>query len=331
MCSALGRGGSARLTKPPTGQEGRCQARGTTKQPRLTVMTGNTATVPGAASPLAAPSCASLTGWTHHKRANWRLSGRSPQRSCRCVTVEAHPLPFKHQDNTLSAAPARRRRSCRRSCRRADASSPSGGRRTQTVTAVCIFRVFPFFSPWTVDYFKRGRYGGDGCGFCGRTRSSHLFRLDDGARRARVEMGVVFWRGLAFPIRIGQRALQLPWCPSVCGGGRGWSSCWCESEGAGPGVLWGVGRSGKGGARVCECLCARRCACPLVSTVQCHRMKKKKNRSSGTQVSRDCYSSIENRFVTICHMFSGILDLFRHCVHSSAPLLPTALTLKPTS
>ncbi|CAB1443063.1 unnamed protein product [Pleuronectes platessa] len=136
MCSALGRGGSARLTKPPTGQEGRCQARGTTKQPRITVMTGNTASVPGAASPLAAPSCASLTGWTHHKRANWRLSGRSPQRSCRCVTVEAHPLPFKHQDNTLSAAPARRRRSCRRSCRRADASSPSVAHRAQTVTAV---------------------------------------------------------------------------------------------------------------------------------------------------------------------------------------------------
>lgn len=97
ICSALGRSGSARLTKPPT-QPGRAVPSAfTIKQPsKITETTESELAVP-------APSDASrpfpaipLPGKTVHKRANLCLSERHPQGSWRCVTVEAHPLPFKH-------------------------------------------------------------------------------------------------------------------------------------------------------------------------------------------------------------------------------------------
>lgn len=105
------------------------------------------------------------------------------------MTVEASPLPFKHQDYTLSAlllpppflsphdAGTPRRR-------------PSGTE--SKPSQLLVFYAYSLFFSCTIDFFN-GEIRGDSCGFCGRTRSSHIFRLDDGARRARVEMGVVFW------------------------------------------------------------------------------------------------------------------------------------------
>lgn len=160
-------------------------------------------TVPGRT----APASVALSGYPVHKPVKRRLSERYPRRSWLCVTVEAHPLPFKHQDYTLlpvSAAPHAALR---------DAATPLLRRRpscteSKPLAAFLFHGCSPYFRA-QLRFFK-GRYGLDSCGFCGRTRSSHIFRLDDGARRARVEMGVVFWRGLAFSIGIGCTGLQLP-------------------------------------------------------------------------------------------------------------------------
>lgn len=45
--------------------------------------------------------CPHFSGRAVHTRAKSRLSQRHPRGSWQCVTAEAHPLPFKHQDNTL--------------------------------------------------------------------------------------------------------------------------------------------------------------------------------------------------------------------------------------
>lgn len=53
ICSALGRSGSARLTKPPTSQEGRCQAEAQSGNPqKITETTAHTATVGLLAGPV---------------------------------------------------------------------------------------------------------------------------------------------------------------------------------------------------------------------------------------------------------------------------------------
>ena len=93
------------------------------------------------------------------------------------MTVEAHPLPFKHQDNTLSAAPApsppflsphearrRRRKGRRRRRRRRRRSLVAVGRATRIEPSpVFVFYACSFF-PYTIGlfffvFFKRGRYG----------------------------------------------------------------------------------------------------------------------------------------------------------------------------
>lgn len=67
------------------------------------------------------------------------------------MTVEAHPLPFKHQDNTLFAAPACRRRFSRRATR---GRLVAVRRAPKTNRHQCLyFTRIPFFS-CTIDFFK---------------------------------------------------------------------------------------------------------------------------------------------------------------------------------
>lgn len=196
ICSALGRSGSARLTKPPT-QPGRAVPSALTNEQtsKITETAERELTVLAPSVSSRAFPASPSSGKTVHKRANWCPSGRYPQRSCQCVTVQAHPLPFKHPGQhppRFALARHRRFSPSPPNTRRGDASSPSVARRNRAVTLVCILSVFRFYSCTTGFSFKEDRFGGDGCGFCGRTRSSHIFRLDDEARSARVEMGVVF-------------------------------------------------------------------------------------------------------------------------------------------
>lgn len=121
-----------------------------------------------------------FSGRAVHTRAKSRLSQRHPRGSWQCVTAEAHPLPFKHQDNTLF----RRLLPCLRPPSRAALLLPPRGRlaasrRQQTKKIKQIKRRSGSLAPhasrpliWrtaAVFVFKRGRYIAESCGFCGRT------------------------------------------------------------------------------------------------------------------------------------------------------------------
>lgn len=115
-----------------------------------------------------------------HTRAKSRLSQRHPRGSWQCVTAEAHPLPFKHQDNTLFRrllalpSPAQPRRAAPSAagtpCRLAQATDRKIKQTKRRCGSLAPHASRPLF--WrtaAVFVFKRGRYMGESCGFCGRT------------------------------------------------------------------------------------------------------------------------------------------------------------------
>lgn len=142
------------------------------------------------------PRGASLLAGTRSINRQISVCQERVARCCRCD--RGPPTSIEHQDYTL---------------RRSSAGTPRlrRSRAASKLLALCFSRV-SFFRAQLICFvlFFNGAIRADSRGFCGRTRSSHIFRFDDGVWRARVEMGVVLWRSLAFSGARRRHELHLP-------------------------------------------------------------------------------------------------------------------------